>query len=45
MPNRNYVKRPRARSSQSNKKKKVGEFFLQKYEVPGFRKDITKLHE
>ena len=42
MPNRNSVKRPRARrfqSRKSNKKHKfVGEIFLYNYDVPGFRK-------
>ena len=47
MPNRNSVKRPRARSfksPQSNKKNKfVGEMFLNNSDVPGFRKNITIL--
>ena len=47
MPNRNSVKRPRARrfgSPQSNKKtNRVGENFFNNLDVPGFRKNITIL--
>ena len=47
MPNRNSVKRPRARrfkSPQSNNKNKfVGEIFLYNSDFPGFRKNINIL--
>ena len=40
MPNRNYVKRPRARRFQSIQsiKKNVGEMFLHNSDVPGLNK-------
>ena len=47
MPNRNSVKRLRARrfgSPQSNKKTNfVGEIFFNNFDVSGFRKNITML--